>query len=52
MLKNAENAPTINIKGKGSNGITQTFKITGDRHYVDFLDILLQAKVFLQYKIM
>jgi len=44
MIEAAVDAPTITIKGKGSSGITQTFKITGDRHNVDFMDILLQAK--------
>lgn len=44
MIAAAVDAPTITVKGKGTGGITQTFKITGDRHNVDFMDILLQAK--------
>ena len=49
MIEAAVDAPTISIKGKGANGITQTFKITGDRHNIDFMDILLQAKVDILY---
>ena len=48
LIRTAVDAPTVTIKGKGDVGIDQTFKITGDRHFVDFLDILLQAKVKLQ----